>query len=62
MLIGYVSDERYVALADVALEFLDSNGRSWEARSRASGSIHVVTNVARFWRALPSRKISSWMI
>ena len=26
------------------------------------GSIHVVTNVARFWRALPSRKSSSWMI
>src|SRR5262245_7127901 len=41
MHIGYVSDERYVALADVALEFTDSAGRSWEARSRASGSVHV---------------------
>ena len=27
----------------------------------ACGSIQVVTNVARFWRAFPSRKISSWM-
>jgi len=40
MLIGYVSDERYVALADVAVEFTNSQGESWEARSRASGSIH----------------------
>jgi hypothetical protein len=38
MLIGYVSDERYVALADVAVEFC-ADGRSWEARSRAGGSI-----------------------
>ena len=30
--------------------------------SRASGSIHVVTNVARFIRALPSSISSSWMI
>ena len=41
MLIGYVSDERYVALPDVAVEFLDAAGRSWEARSRASGSVHL---------------------
>lgn len=41
MLIGYVSDERYVALADVAIEFLDSGGNSWEARSRAGGSVHA---------------------
>jgi N,N-dimethylformamidase len=40
MLIGYVSDERYVALADVAVEFTNAHGESWEARSRASGSIH----------------------
>src|SRR5438105_4006646 len=39
-LIGYVSDERYVALPDVLLEFT-SNGRSVEARSRASGSVHA---------------------
>ena len=41
MLIGYVSDERYVALADVAIEFTDAQGRSFEARSRASGSVHA---------------------
>jgi hypothetical protein len=35
MLIGYVSDENYVALADVALEFTDGQGGSWETRSRA---------------------------
>jgi hypothetical protein len=41
MLIGYVSDDRYVALSDVCLEFVDAKGRSWEARSRASGSIYL---------------------
>ncbi len=41
MLIGYVSDEKYVALPDVALEFLDATGNSFEARSRASGSVHA---------------------
>src|SRR5262245_21400123 len=41
MLIGYVSDERYSALPDVRLEFLDGRGESWEARSRAGGSVHL---------------------
>jgi len=41
MRIGYVSDERYVALPDVLLEFVNACGDSWEARSRASGSVHV---------------------
>lgn len=41
MLIGYVSDERYVALPEVLLEFLDGRGNSWEARSRASGAVHA---------------------
>jgi len=41
MLIGYVSDERYAAVADAVLEFLDDRGQSWEARSRASGAVHV---------------------
>src|SRR4051794_4433159 len=41
MLIGYVSDERYVALPDVLLEFTGPGGESWEARSRASGSVHA---------------------
>lgn len=39
MLIGYVSDERYVALADVMLEF-ENGSESFEARSRATGSVH----------------------
>src|SRR5262249_39323449 len=41
MLIGYVSDERYLALSGVALEFVDGHGQSWEARSRATGAVHV---------------------
>ena len=41
MLIGYVSDERYLALPDVAIEFVDSRGGSWEARSRATGAVHL---------------------
>lgn len=41
MLVGYVSDERYTALADVVLEFIDEHDRSWECRSRASGSVHA---------------------
>jgi hypothetical protein len=40
MLVGYVSDERYVALADVLLEFEDAFG-SVEARSRASGAVYA---------------------
>jgi N,N-dimethylformamidase len=41
MLIGYVSDERYVALVDVALEFVNQRGESWEARSRATGAVYL---------------------
>jgi hypothetical protein len=40
MLIGYVSDERFLALGDVLLEF-QRDGQSVEARSRASGSVHA---------------------
>jgi N,N-dimethylformamidase len=40
MLIGYVSDERYVALPDVLLEFVNE-GRSVETRSRATGALHA---------------------
>ena len=40
MLIGYVSDERYVVLPGVLLEFVSAAG-SWEARSRATGSVHA---------------------
>src|SRR5262245_537971 len=41
MLLGYVSDEKYVALPDVLLEFIAPNGDSFETRSRASGSVHA---------------------
>jgi len=40
MLVGYVSDERYVALADVLLE-LESDGRSVATRSTASGAVYA---------------------
>ena len=40
MLVGYVSDERYIALDDVLLEFEGEDG-SVETRSRATGSIHA---------------------
>jgi hypothetical protein len=39
MHVGYVSDENYVALADVLLEFTSAQGQSFEARSRATGSV-----------------------
>jgi hypothetical protein len=41
MLVGYVSDERYVALPDVLLEFDGGNGEAVEARSRASGAVYA---------------------
>src|SRR5690349_4225234 len=41
MLIGYVSDERYVGLPDVTLEFLTAKGESFEARSRATGAVYA---------------------
>ncbi len=41
MLIGYVSDERYLALADVLVE-LEQNGKSVAVtRSTARGGIHA---------------------
>ncbi|WP_158886015.1 carboxypeptidase-like regulatory domain-containing protein [Amycolatopsis anabasis] len=39
-LIGYVSDERYLALPQVAVEITDGR-RHWWTRSTASGAIHV---------------------
>lgn len=41
MRIGYISDEQYVALAGVICEFHNDQGESWEATSRASGSVYV---------------------
>ena len=40
MLIGFVSDERYVALPDVLLEFRGPSG-SVSVRSGADGSVHA---------------------
>src|SRR5215467_1045438 len=40
MLVGYVSDERFVAMPDVMLEFENEAG-SVEARSRASGAVYA---------------------
>lgn len=40
MLIGYVSDERYVAVPEVLLEFEGETG-SFEARSRATGAVYA---------------------
>ena len=41
MLIGYVSDERYVALPDTLLEFTGAAGEVVEARSSASGAVYA---------------------
>lgn len=50
MVIAYVSDERYVALADVSLEFLSEENPdcSYETRSRASGSVHLNLPAGRY--------------
>src|SRR2546423_1907387 len=47
MLVGYVSDERYVALPDVLLEFENEAG-SVEARSRASGAVYADVPPGRY--------------
>lgn len=47
MLVGYVSDERYIALSDVLLEFENAAG-IWEARSRASGAVHADVAPGRY--------------
>lgn len=41
MLIGYVSDEYYSAIPDALLEFIATNGTSFETRSRASGAVYL---------------------
>ena len=40
MLVGYVSDERYLALADVLFEFVSERGVV-SARSSSSGSVYA---------------------
>ncbi len=59
MLIGYVSDEQYVALADVLVEFTNDQGGSWEARSRAGGSIHCELPSGEYLVALAKRDFGS---
>ena len=41
MLVGFVSDERFVAIPDVLCEFISSDGISYETKSRARGSIYI---------------------
>ena len=41
MLIGYISDERYLSISDAQVEFINSSGESFETRSRASGSVYA---------------------
>ena len=41
MLIGYVSDERYVAVPEVLFEFEDSSGAIVESRSSISGAVRA---------------------
>ena len=57
MLIGYVSDERYLALSGVALEFVDGGGRSWEARSRATGAVHADLPAGSLFRHLAAPRL-----
>lgn len=48
ILVGYVSDEKYVALPNVLLEF-QRDGRSVEARSRATGAVYAAVEPGE-WR------------
>ena len=41
MLIGYVSDERYVALPDAVLEFTNDRGESGGTCGRGSVHLHI---------------------
>jgi len=49
MLVGYVSDERYVSIPDVLLEF-EYDGSSIEARSRATGAVHAEVEAGREYK------------
>ena len=54
MLIGYVSDERYVAVPEVLCEFIGAGG-SYEARSRASGAVYADLDPGTYEVVLTSR-------
>ncbi|MBM3262984.1 MAG: carboxypeptidase regulatory-like domain-containing protein [candidate division Zixibacteria bacterium] len=64
MLVGYVSDERYVSVPDVLLEF-EGEGVSIEARSRATGAVYAEVTPGKTYRVtLASRGYgfkSVWM-
>src|SRR4051812_42913830 len=47
MLLGYVSDERYLALAGAEIEILGPRG-STATRSRASGAVHADVDPGRY--------------
>lgn len=48
MLIGYVSDHRYIAMSGVNLEFIDQNGFSTAVQSRASGAVYAALPAGEF--------------
>ena len=47
MLIGYVSDERYLALGSVLIE-LEQDGESTEVTSRATGAIYADVKIGHY--------------
>src|SRR5262245_27738117 len=52
MLIGFVSDEYYAALADVSIEFKDAGGSRFTCRSTASGAVLASLNPGEYEVAL----------
>ena len=50
MLVGYVSDERYVSIPDVPMEFEDAHGNSIEAHSRATGAVYAEVTAGTEYR------------
>ena len=59
MLTQRISSSAVCGYSSLSIMFLSKHSA---IRRSACGSIHVVTNVARFSRALPSSISSSWMI
>jgi len=47
MLLGYVSEENYIAIADASVELVRA-GSSYAARSRASGAVHADIPAGRY--------------
>ena len=55
MLIGYVSDENYLALADVQVEFWRGDQSVWVARSTPRGAVHADLEPGRYLVELAHR-------